>query len=97
MFSFHNSTTGNTWTQSISSSKSPYWPYLQHQNLDTNPFVDNVPTPSPRYILHIQYMEEIEYPYEEYPQLLTEQQNIGWDDFLCGKILKKMVNISTQL
>ena len=68
-------------------------PYLPHSclkclKLDTNLYVDSVPHRSP-ILLHNPYILEIEYPYEEYHQLLMEQQHIGWDNFLHGKISKQ--------
>ena len=69
------------------SPKSPHWPHLWHLNLGTNPLVDNVPIPPPRYT-HNSYVAEIEYPYKEYHKLLVEQQKIGWDNFLHKKIIK---------
>ena len=47
-------------------------------NLDTNLYVDTVPHLPPR-LIHNPYILEMEYPYKEYHQLLTEQQHIGWD------------------
>ena len=61
---------------------------LKRLNLDTNPYVDSVPH-RPSRLIHNPYILEIEYPNEEYHQLLMEQQHIGWDNFLCGKISKQ--------
>ena len=61
---------------------------LQRLNLDTNPYVDSVPH-RPSQLIHYPYLLGIEYPYEEYHQLLMEQQHIGWDKFLHGKISKQ--------
>ena len=51
----------------------PYLPQsrLKRLNLDTNPYVDSVPH-RPSRLIHIPYILEIEYPYEEYHQLLME-------------------------
>ena len=62
--------------------------HLKHSHLDTNPCVDSVPHRPSRLIPNPNILE-IEYPYEEYHQFLLEQQHIGWDNFLCGKILKQ--------
>ena len=61
---------------------------LKRFNVDTNLYVDSVPL-YPSRLIHNPYVLEIEYPYEKYHQLLMEQQHIGWDNFLCGKISKQ--------
>ena len=49
-----------------------------------NPYVDKVIWPS-SYCICNQYVLEIKYQYEEYHQLLSEEQNISWDNSLYGK------------
>ena len=58
-----------------------------HQNRNLNPYVDSVPHRP--HLIHNPYILETEYPYEEYHQLLMEQQHIGWDNFLRGKLSKQ--------
>ena len=62
--------------------------HFKYLNLDTYPYVDSVPHRPPR-STHNPYILEIEYPYEEYHQLLMEQHHINWDNFLRGKISKQ--------